>query len=119
MVNANIFDLNLEEETYEKLSLDELKQRKVVPQLQNPHVEKATGINYFDSLRAPPLPSKSIKGSTMESRFRISSISETEEILKLRHDQAMSGADAELENLGCGAKKEFKHSKFMNQPSAI
>jgi hypothetical protein len=109
----------LDEETYEKLSLDELKQRKVVPQPQNPHVEKATGINYFDSLRAPPLPSKSIKGSTMESRFRISSISETEEILKLRHDQATSGADAELENLGCSAKKDFKHSKFMNQPSAI
>jgi hypothetical protein len=55
----------------------------------------------------------------MESRFRISSISETEEILKLRHDQATSGADAELENLGCGTKKDFKHSKFMNQPSAI
>ena len=30
VVNANIFDLNLEEETFEKLSLDELKQRKVV-----------------------------------------------------------------------------------------
>jgi hypothetical protein len=30
VVNANIFDLNLEEETFEKLSLDELKQRKVI-----------------------------------------------------------------------------------------
>ena len=119
MVNANIFDLNLEEETFEKLSLDELKQRKVVSQPHNSHVEKATGLNYFDSLRAPPLPSKTIKGSTMESRFRISSISETEEILKLRHDQTTNGADAELENIGCGAKKDFKHSKFINHPSAI
>jgi hypothetical protein len=104
VVNANIFDLNLEEETFEKLSLDELKQRKVVAtHPQNSHADKAAGLNYFDSLRAPPLPSKSIKGSTMESRFRISSISETEEILKLRHDQAVHGTDAELANKGCGA----------------
>ena len=100
MVNANIFDLNLKEETFEKLSLEELKQRKVVAaHPQNFHADKAAGLNYFESLRAPPLPSKSIKGSTMESRFRISSISETEEILKLRHDH---GADAELKDLGCG-----------------
>ena len=39
----------------------------------------------------------------MESRYRINSISETEEILRLRHDQVTQGADAELGNIGCGA----------------
>ena len=86
---ANIFDINLDEETFDKLSMEELKSRKVVPPPQALQADKSAGsagLNFFDSLRAPPLPSKAIRGSTMESRFRLSSISETEELLKLRHD---------------------------------
>ena len=48
----------------------------------------------------------------MESRFRLSSISETEELLKLRNDQV-----ANAEGTLSSTKGDYLPSKFRNQPS--
>lgn len=88
--NANIFDLNTDEDLFEDLAYDKLKLRKTI---SAPVTTESTPLvtslgggpgGFFESLKAPPLPSKAIRGATMESRFRLSSISETEELLKLR-----------------------------------
>ncbi len=89
--NANIFDLSTDEDKYEDLTLEKLKLRKSSSSTQatpTPHIN-ALGAGpggFLESLKAPPLPSKAIRGLTMESRFRLSSISETEELLKLRQE---------------------------------
>ena len=73
-VNANIFDINIEEERFSDLSEKKLKDRK----------KKLAG--FLDALRPAGSPLKHIRGGTMESRFRLSSITETEEIVKLRNE---------------------------------
>ena len=87
--NANIFDISLEQETFNDLSLEKLKLRKSTHSVSPPH-----GGGYFENLRpasAGP-QQKILRGSTMESRFRLSSISETEELVKLKNDVLSEGA---------------------------
>jgi hypothetical protein len=75
--NANIFDF------------DKLKLRKSLSTSHATPLPQANSLGsgpggFLECLKAPPLPSKATRGATMESRFRLSSISETEELLKMR-----------------------------------
>jgi hypothetical protein len=87
--NANIFDLNPDKDKYEDLTFDKLKLRKSLSTSQATPLPQANSLGsgpggFLECLKAPPLPSKATRGATMESRFRLSSISETEELLKMR-----------------------------------
>jgi hypothetical protein len=84
--------LNADDDLFDNLAFDKLKSRKSIstPQLTTaetlaPSLGGGPG-GFFESLKAPPLPSKATRGATMESRFRLSSISETEELLKMRQE---------------------------------
>lgn len=81
--NANIFDVNLEEENFSDLTLERLKERRV----------KTPGSKSFmEAIKSALIgigggsPTKHARGATMESRFRLRSISETEEHARLRQD---------------------------------
>ena len=80
--------MNPDDDLFENLTFEKLKSRKSLstPILSAdipPSLGGGPG-GFFESLKAPPLPSKATRGATMESRFRLSSISETEELLKMR-----------------------------------
>ncbi len=85
--------MNPDDDLFENLAFEKLKSRKSlstpilsaeIPSLA-PSLGGGPG-GFFESLKAPPLPSKATRGATMESRFRLSSISETEELLKMRQE---------------------------------
>ena len=83
--------MNADDDLFDNLALDKLKSRKSIstPQLTTETLAPSLGGGpggFFESLKAPPLPSKATRGATMESRFRLSSISETEELLKMRKE---------------------------------
>ncbi len=83
--------MNADDDLFNNLALDKLKSRKSIstPQLTTETLASSLGGGpggFFESLKAPPLPSKATRGATMESRFRLSSISETEELLKMRQE---------------------------------
>jgi len=83
--------LSPDDDLFDNLTFDKLKSRKSIslPQLTTETLAPSLGGGpggFFESLKAPPLPSKATRGATMESRFRLSSISETEELLKMRQE---------------------------------